>query len=416
MIDTRLLVVFILKLVLSRNRQGYGSSLSALWGACADKGITLPCTDAVAASSLCEARQKLPETVFKTLNDELISLWHAHRDTPTWKGHWVFAIDGSKINAPRGLLEYGYKTPRETTRHYPCGMVSGLYNLQEQLIYDFELVPHNDERRCVPEHLAKLDLGDLVIFDRGYFSYLMLHQVLASGQYAVFRLQQGTTNSQVAAFWDSARKDAIIEYVPSPAVKYGLKKRGHTPGFQPLSVRLVKCRIEDETHVYATTLMDQTGYPADCFPDLYHGRWGIEELYKVLKQFIDVEDFYSHTERGVKHEIFGHFLLINLARLFETDTRNRLPCDDQQVESSGTTSWLQTGKTLKINFKHCLSVVGRHLENLVLMPGRTMADWLDKAMAAVARIRQRNRPGRHYPRRSFKPRTRWNSFGAAPKP
>ncbi len=124
-IDTRLLVVFILKLVLSRNRQGYGSSLGALWEACAGKGIALPCT----ASSLCEARQKLPETVFKTLNDELISLWHAHRDTPTWKGHRVFAIDGSKINAPRGLLEYGYKTPRETTRHYPCGMVSSPYNL-----------------------------------------------------------------------------------------------------------------------------------------------------------------------------------------------------------------------------------------------------------------------------------------------
>ncbi len=30
-IDTRLLVVFILKLVLSRSRQGYGSSLGALW-------------------------------------------------------------------------------------------------------------------------------------------------------------------------------------------------------------------------------------------------------------------------------------------------------------------------------------------------------------------------------------------------
>lgn len=95
-----------------------------------------------------------------------------------------------------------------------------------------QLVPHNDERRGVPGHLAKLDLGDLVIFDRDYFSYLMLHQVLASGQYAVFRLQQGTTNSQVVAFWESDRKDAIIEYVPSTAVKHGLRKRGHTSGFQ----------------------------------------------------------------------------------------------------------------------------------------------------------------------------------------
>jgi len=61
------------------------------------------------------------------LNDELISLWHARRDTPSWKGYHVFAIDGSKINALRGLPEYDYKISRDTTRHYPCGMVSGLY-------------------------------------------------------------------------------------------------------------------------------------------------------------------------------------------------------------------------------------------------------------------------------------------------
>lgn len=414
-IDTKLLVIFIFKLVLSKNRQGYGSSLGELWEACSGKGIILPQTNAVAASSLCEARQKLPEIIFKTLNSELIALWHTHRDIPTWKGHRVFAIDGSKLNAPRGLLNYGYKTPRETNRHYPCCMVSCLYNLQEQIIYDFELVPHNDERRCVPDHLAKLDPNDLIIFDRGYFSYLMLYQVLASGQHGVFRLQQGTTNPMVTKFLLSEQDDTIIEYVPSTTVKHGLKKRGYTQDFQPLAVRLVKCKIGEETHVYATTLMDQTSYPVDCFPDLYHGRWGIEELYKVSKQFIDVEDFHSQTERGVKHELYGHFLLINLARLFATDARNRVSDDNQPAQRNCTTSWPETGKAFKINFKHCLVVVGRHLEEMILVTGQIITGWLDKAMAVVARIRQRSRPDRRYPRRSFKPRTRWNSFGAAPR-
>lgn len=416
-IDTRLLVVFILKLVLSRNRQGYGSSLGALWEACSDKGITLARADAVAASSLCEARQKLPETIFRTLNDELIALWHAHRrDTLNWKGHRVFAIDGSKLNMPRGLLAYGYKTPRETTRHYPCGMVSSLYNLPEQLVYDFELVPHNDERRCVPGHLAKLERGDLVIFDRGYFSYLMLHQVMVSGQHAVFRLQHGTVNPLVTEFLVSDQEDTIIEYAPSSTVKHYLKKRGYAQDFQPLAVRLVKCRIEDETHLYATTLMNQIAYPTNCFLDLYHGRWGIEELYKVSKQFIDVEDFHSQTERGVKHELYGHFLLINLARMFETDARNRSSDNGQQAQFSNASAWPEADRTFKINFKHCLAVVGRHLEELILVPGQIITGWLEKTMAAVARIRQRSRPDRRYPRRSFKPRTRWNSFGAAPKP
>ncbi|MES2206354.1 MAG: transposase [Pseudomonadota bacterium] len=268
----------------------------------------------------------------------------------------------------------------------------------------------------MPDHLAKLEPGDLIIFDRGYFSYLMLYQVLASEQHGVFRLQQGTTNPLVTKFLISEQDDTVIEYAPSTTVKYGLKKRGHTQDFQPLAVRLVKCKIGDETHVYATTLMDQTNYSVECFFNLYHGCWGIEELYKVSKQFIDVEDFHSQTERGVKHEIYGHFLLINLARLFETDARNNLFDDGQSAQFNCTTSWPETGKVFKINFKHCLLVVGRHLEELLLVTGQIIAGWLDKAMAVVARISQRNRPGRRYPRRSFKPRTRWNSFGVAPTP
>jgi hypothetical protein len=41
------------------------------------------------------------------------------------------------------------------------------------------------------------------------------------------------------------------------------------------------------------TLLDQILCPIDGFPNLYHVRWGIEELYDVSKEFIDVKDFYS---------------------------------------------------------------------------------------------------------------------------
>ena len=83
----------------------------------------------------------------------------------------------------------------------------------------------------------------------------------------------------------------------------------------------VKYKIENEIYVYATTLYDSVKYPTMCFGDLYHGRWGIEELYKVSKTHIDVEDFHSQTERGVKQEIYGHLLLVNLAKIFELDAQ-----------------------------------------------------------------------------------------------
>jgi hypothetical protein len=81
--------------------------------------------------------------------------------------------------------------------------------------------------------------------------------------------------------------------VPSSTVNYDLKKCRHTQDFQPLSVRLVKCKIKDEIYLCAMTLLDQILCPIDGFPNLYHVRWGIEELYDVSKEFIDVKDFYS---------------------------------------------------------------------------------------------------------------------------
>lgn len=290
------------------------------------------------------------------------------------------------------MLNHGYKIAKDTTRHYPYGMMSCIYNLQEQVVYDFEFVSHGDERACALEHLKCLNHDDLVIFDRGYFSYLMFHRAVELKLHAVFRLQRGVTNRQVAEFWKSDQNEALIEYEPSAPVRSQLTKRGHALDFKTLKIRLIKHQIGEETYVYATTLLDACAYPVQCFPDLYHGRWGIEELY-------------------------GHLLLINLARLFEMDAKGKQSADhpdegSQKTSDSSTTAMPKAGNPFKTNFKNCLMVVGYYLENLLLASRESISSWLHQVMKNVARRRQRTRPGRSYPRISFKPRSRWNSFGA----
>jgi hypothetical protein len=49
---------------------------------------------------------------------------------------------------------------------------------------------------------------------------------------------------------------------------------------------------------------------------LYHERWDIEELYKISKVLIEVQDFHAQTERGVKQELYAHFVMITLSRIF----------------------------------------------------------------------------------------------------
>ncbi len=163
--------------------------------------------------------------------------------------------------------------------------------------------------------------------------------------------------------------------------------------------------------------MNQTKYPTDCFSDLYHSRWGIEELYKISKTFIDVEDFHSQTLRTVKQELYGHLLLINISRMFEHNSNNMITSvqisnsvDKVTEENSSINK-----NRFKVNFKNCISVVGRHLENLILAGKQLIMTWLYQTMKTVAKLRQRIRPNRTYSRVSFKPRNSWTSFGKSAK-
>jgi len=111
-IDTHFLVLFILKLVLSKNKQGYKSLLHELWESPEISGSQ---KKPLSASSLCEARQKMPSTIFAEINRAILTEREQTAPLPRWHGHRVFAVDGSKLNLPRALLSAGYTPPQRRT-------------------------------------------------------------------------------------------------------------------------------------------------------------------------------------------------------------------------------------------------------------------------------------------------------------
>lgn len=94
---------------------------------------------------------------------------------------------------------------------------------------------------------------------------------------------------------DSDKEDEVIRYIPSSPVKYESKKQGYVIELNPVDLRLIKYTIDNETYVCCTTLLGEQ-YPLNEFPAVYHGRRGIEELYKISKEFVDVEEFHSRSE------------------------------------------------------------------------------------------------------------------------
>lgn len=140
------------------------------------------------------ARKKLNAQVFKDINKRIIDVYHHQNmhqciDNYLWFSHRVFAVDGSKINLPRQMLDNQYKLPGKQS-YYPQGLLSCLYQLKTKIPYDFDLVPHGNERSCALAHLKTLNSDDVMVYDRGYFSYAMLYYHIQSGVHPVFRLRK----------------------------------------------------------------------------------------------------------------------------------------------------------------------------------------------------------------------------------
>jgi len=132
-----------------------------------------------------------------------------------------------------------------------------------------------------------------------------------------------------------------------------------------------------------------------------------------------VEDFHSKSERGVKQELYAHAVLINIARIFEFEANKQLPTsssNDKEVNSKNIDEikesyWQGVFKgigRIKINFKNCLLVIGRFIEKLIISLEKEK-NWLLKMLNSISYVRQKIRPGRHYPRQSRKPYSTWQS-------
>ena len=394
-LNTLLIMLFVFRLVFSTGRRGYAITLAELWEQCRVLGVDLPQATPVAASAACNARAKLDEAVFKTLHARILERAGPPGAGPLWNGHAIFAVDGSKTNLPRPLIAEGYRTPSDRA-HYPQGLVSCLYRLRSKVPIDFDLHAHENEREAALAHLRALSANDVVVYDRGYYSREMLDAHVAQGPQAVFRIKK-KAGGAFDAFIAGRRTEAIVEVLPGDGVRR--KRRRQHPGavFPPHRLRLVKYTAGDTVFVLGTTLLDRTAYPVEDLADLYHARWGIEELYKISKNLMSVQDFHGQSERGVKQELFAHFILVTLTRLFS----NR---GEDSIKASRPDD---TKPAMQANFKNSLMVVARNIEGLLLQQAATLGETVTRIVAAIAACRQRVRPNRSYPRRSRKPIGKW---------
>lgn len=382
--DSLLIMLFVLRLVVAPRGQGYRATLCELWEQCAAAGVALPQDEPPAASTACEAREKLDEAAFRRLHREILA---AAPEGPLWKGHRILAVDGSKITLPRELAQRGYRVNHGA--HYPQGMVSVLYRLQDRIPVDFDLFGHENEREAALTHLDHAREGDVIVHDRGYFSFAMALAHRERGLDFVFRIKKAA-NPAFDRFIASGESDRTVSLEP-PRDATALRARS-------LRIRLVGYTAGDTEYCLATSLLDSGRYGIRALSDLYHGRWGIEEMDKTGKAVI--EHFHAKSERGVRQELYAAFVLITLARQFS----NRC---DEDINDGGDPP------AMRANFKNGLRLVGKEIEALFLKQAETVRQSVARIMTGLSRCLQRDRPGRSYQRKSRQPRSKWLRRAAA---
>ena len=385
MFDSLLIMLFVFRLVVAPRGQGYRATLCELWEQCAAAGVELPQDEPPAAATACEAREKLDEAAFKRLHREVLA---AGPEGRLWKGHRILAVDGSKITLPRELAQHGYRLPNDGA-HYPRGMVSVLYRLHDRLPVDFDLFNHENEREAALAHLDHAGQGDVIVHDRGYFSFAMALAHRERGLDFVFRIR-ANANPAFDAFIASGENDRTVTLA---APRDAAAMRGRS-----LPIRLVSYTAGDTDFCLATSLLDGDRYGVQALSDIYHARWGVEEMYKTGKAVI--ERFHAKSERGVRQELYAAFVLIALARQFS----NR--CDDDISDGDDRPA-------MRANFKNGLRLVGKEIEALFLKQAETIRQSVARIMTGLSRCIQRERPGRSYQRTSRQSRSKWLKRAAA---
>ena len=158
---------------------------------------------------------------------------------------------------------------------------------------------------------------------------------------------------------------------------------------------MVRYTVGDTEYRLATSLLDSNRYGIQPLSDLYHGRWGVEELYKVGKDVIG--DFHAQSERGVCQEIYAAFVLLTMTRCLS----NRC---DSDLDVGGDESDMPA---MRVNFRNGLRLVRKEIEALFLKQAEAVRESVCRIMTGLSRCVQRERPGRSYRRESKQPRNKW---------
>jgi len=262
----------------------------------------------VSEQAFAQARAKLSQAAIPGLNDWLLA--RAERDgfVPRWRGLRLVAADASTVR-------FGLRASHVKRAALANQILFGLFLPGADLMLAASLhsLHEHGERQFLIEHLDRLSPDDLLLLDRGYpASWLVAvlnHRAIkfcmrvdnTDGGYTCVReFMRSSDTERVVMLRAPNKRDALDYECPR----------------KPQRVRLVRHVLPNgEARVLMTNLFDNKLFPAECFGELYHKRWGIEEAFKRLKHRLNLEHVTGLSQQAVAQDVAAKIVCDNLQAL-----------------------------------------------------------------------------------------------------
>ena len=384
-----LLVTLLLFMAADAGRRGYGLMLDAFWEEASRSGIALASREPVSAAAFCKARRKLkPQLLAALLAMVGAEVDRLHGRHLLWHGRRIFAVDGMRHNVQRGseLAEH-FGVPHGG--HCPQMLVSVLYDVFGRFPVAATIAPAaTSERQELLKLLPHLRPGDVLVLDRGYPSFEVLKALREAGIEVVIRVPKSGSFDAIQVFRDSGGDDYRVLVHPSPAAARA--------GVDSLDLRCASLDVGGDDPWLLLTTLRRSEVTLSQLKQIDHLRWEIEEFYKLLKSDgFSLRQLHAKSVDGVEQEIFAQLLLTAISRLLMVNaaTEHEAPHRDLSTKAG------------------VLALAGSIVRLLLCADPELRLEHHESLLRRLAKRRQRRRPGRSSPRRSFKPGPRWNSKG-----
>lgn len=335
------------------------------------------------------ARKHLSYTAFIALNRQIIA--SAYKSVPrlkTWRGFRLCAVDGTSIrlpNTPDITAHFGVHKGKKGQADCTMAMASVFYDVLNHLAIDSVLHPTgHSERACVPEHMQYATQNDLVLYDRGFPAFWLYALHIQHKNFFCMRVK---TKQFLAAkaFIKSNKREEIIEMRPNKTSIKTCLERGLPT--EVIKLRLVRVDLPNGVEVLITNLIDTTIYEADSFKELYHLRWGIEENYKRLKQWVEIENFSGKSALSVQQDFYAKIVASNLTALMIIAAQEKVDKRTKKLELN-----------YQVNSAQALSKMKHQLVSFIVDAHKGILQIIKRTINYISVTIEAVRDGRSVPR------------------